>query len=119
MHDPTEGGVITAVHELAEAAELGVRLDRSAIPVLPECGVICDAAGLDPLGLLASGALLAALDPGEVPAAIETLASLEIQAVQIGELVPAGEGRLWNDAGRVGELPVFRRDELARFLESA
>ncbi len=119
MHDPTEGGVITAVHELAEAAELGVRLDRSAIPVLPECSIICDAAGLDPLGLLASGALLAALDPGEAPAAIETLASLEIQAVQIGEMVPAGEGRLWNDAGRADELPVFRRDELARFLESA
>ena len=35
MHDPTEGGVVTALHELAEAAQVGLAIDRAAIPVYP------------------------------------------------------------------------------------
>jgi hydrogenase maturation factor len=108
MHDPTEGGVITALHELAEAAGAGLRIDRDAIPVLPECRVICAALGLDPLGLLASGALLAALDPANVPAALERLGEAGIPAARIGTVVRATEGE---------PLPVFPRDELARYLE--
>ena len=36
MHDPTEGGVATALHELADAAGVGLRIDQSRITVLPE-----------------------------------------------------------------------------------
>ncbi len=109
MHDPTEGGLITALHELAEAAGVGLRVDRAAIPVLPECAAICAALGLDPLGLLASGALLITLDPREVPAALERLEAAGAPATVIGAVVEAGAG----DA-----LPTFARDELARYLES-
>ena len=35
MHDPTEGGVATACWELAQAAGVGLRVDRERIPVLP------------------------------------------------------------------------------------
>ena len=107
MHDPTEGGLVTALHELAEASQAGIRVNLSAVPVLPECRAICDALGLDALGLLASGALLATLDAGDAHRAIEQLAGAGIPAAIIGELVPPGEG----DA-----LPSFERDELARFL---
>ena len=102
MHDPTEGGIATALHEIAHAARVGLRV--GAIPVLPECAEICAALGLDPLGLLASGALLATLDPARVP---EALARLETAAV-IGEVTAEGGA----------DVPVFARDELARFLES-
>ena len=104
MHDPTEVGLITALHELAEAAGVGLRIDLAAIPVLPECRVICDALGLDPLGLLASGALLATLDPAEVPAALD-----RFPAACIGEVVAPADAL---------PLPRFPRDELARFLAS-
>ena len=118
MHDPTEGGVITALHELAEVAGVGLRIDPAAIPVLPECRTICEALGLDPLGLLASGALLATLDAAEVPAALERLRAAGIPAARIGEAVPAAEGRAIVAGNRVLPLPVFPRDELARHLES-
>src|SRR5918992_1130190 len=36
MHDPTEGGLAMAVHELASAACVGVALQRDRIPVLEE-----------------------------------------------------------------------------------
>ena len=109
MHDPTEGGLITALHELGEAAGAGVRFDRNAVPVLPECAAVCAELGLDPLGLLASGALLATLDPGSVPTAIERLRREGLDAAQIGEMVAKAEGE---------ELPIFARDELTRYLSS-
>jgi len=118
MHDPTEGGLVTALHELGEAAGVGLRIDREAVPVLPECRAICAALGLDPLGLLASGALLATLDAAEVPAALERLRAAGIPGARIGEVAPAAEGRLFVEGGRASTLPAFPRDELARYLES-
>lgn len=118
MHDPTEGGVITALHELAEASGAGVRVEREAISVLPECAVICRALGLDPLGLLASGALLAAMEESEAEPALERLRGAGIPAARIGTVTPAGEGRVLVERGRRLPLPVFARDELARYLES-
>jgi hydrogenase maturation factor len=117
MHDPTEGGLITALHELADAAGVGLRIDGKAIPVLPACRTICEALGLDPLGLLASGSLVAALDPAEVPAARNRLEACGIRSAHIGEIVPAGQGRILNDGDRSQALPTFSRDELARYLE--
>lgn len=109
MHDPTEGGVATALQELAEAAGVGLRVDWRAVPVLDECRQICAALGLDPLGLLASGSLLATLAPEDVPEALARLREAAIAAAVIGEVVPASEG---------APLPAFARDELARFLSS-
>jgi len=111
MHDPTEGGIVTALHEIAEAAGVGIRVDSSAIPVLPECRIICGALGIEPLGLLASGALLATLDPSDAEEEIGSLRRSGIRAARIGEIVLPNQGR--------GCLPVFARDELARYLESA
>lgn len=118
MHDPTEGGLITALHELAEAAGIGVRVCKDAVLILPECRTICEALGLDPLGLLASGALLAAADPGAARPAVERLRAAGIPAAVIGEARPAPEGRLLVEGDRAVPLPVFERDELARWLES-
>jgi hydrogenase expression/formation protein HypE len=115
MHDPTEGGLVSALHELAGAAGTGLRVRRAAVPVLPETRAICDALGLDPLRLLASGALLAALDPAAADAALARLHADGIPAALIGEIVPASEGRAWDDAEL---LPAAVRDELARWLES-
>jgi hydrogenase maturation factor len=117
MHDPTEGGLITALHELADAAGVGLRIDGTAIPVLPACRTICEALGLDPLGLLASGSLVAALDSAEIPAALNRLDACGIPSARIGEIVPAGQGRILIDGDRLQALPTFPRDELARYLE--
>ena len=117
MHDPTEGGLVTALHELSEAAAVGLCVDRSAIPVLPACRVICEALELEPLGLLASGALLAAVAPAEAAAAIDRLHGSGVIAAAIGEIVPLARGRTLIDRGASTALPVLDRDELARYLE--
>jgi len=36
MHDPTEGGLATALHEVARAANVGLRIQAETVPVFPE-----------------------------------------------------------------------------------
>jgi len=118
LHDPTEGGLATGLHELAEAAAVGLRVDGDAIPVLPECEVMCAALGLDPLGTLASGALLIAAAPGEAGRIAGALAAAGIACARIAEVLPAAAGRTLVEAGRPRPLPTFPRDEVARLFEA-
>ncbi len=64
MHDPTEGGLAAGLNELAMAAGVSITVREDAIPVYPEGRVVCDAFGIDPLGTIASGALLFTAAPG-------------------------------------------------------
>lgn len=119
MHDPTEGGVATALREVAAAADVGLRIDADSIPLLPECRAICAALGLDPLGLIASGALLATLPPQNAPALLAALADAGMPAAVIGSAVPPEDGLTLVRGGAERDLPVFERDELARFFAGA
>jgi len=118
MHDPTEGGVVMALHELAEAAQVGLAIDRAAIPVYPECRVICAALGLDPLGLIASGALLAVVDPAAAERALARIQDSGIEAARIGSVVDRNVGTVFTADDASAPLPTVARDELARYLES-
>ncbi len=58
MHDPTEGGVIGAMVEMALASGLEIEANSSLINIRAETSEICSALNLNPLALLSSGALL-------------------------------------------------------------
>ena len=49
LHDPTEGGVATAIHEIAAASGLGARIDNESIPILDVTRSIAAHFGIDPL----------------------------------------------------------------------
>lgn len=119
MHDPTEGGLATGLWELAQAAGLGLRVDRAAVPIYPETRALCGHYGLDPWGLLASGSLLIAAPPEDAPAIRDALIAAGREAAIIGELRPAEEGRWIEDQGQRAPLQPFPRDELARLFEGA
>ena len=116
MHDPTEGGVAAALLELATAADTGLVVDAGRIPVLPECRAICEALALDPLGLIASGALLATMPSSEAERLIAALGREGIPASVIGSVTPKSEGMRFLSGGVERPLPTFERDELARFF---
>ncbi|MBT3350716.1 MAG: hydrogenase expression protein [Nitrospinaceae bacterium] len=108
MHDPTEGGLATGLHELAEAAGLGAVIDETAIPLSSEGEAMCLSLGLDPLGVITSGALLLAAAPeGEahVRRALEESGAL---GVRIGTLHPESDGI--HLRGNKGERPLPRYD---------
>ena len=116
LHDVTEGGLATGLREVAQASGLGLAVEEGSIPVLPQCRAVCEALGLDPLGLLASGALVVTLPAGEVPALLAALEKQSIDGWEIGQMLSPEEGLLL--IGYQGEtpLPYFPRDELARYL---
>ena len=116
MHDPTEGGLATGLLEMAQAADVGLAIERDNIPVLPETRAFCSALGLDPLGLIASGSLLAAMSSEETPRLIAALEAEGIQACEIGKATPPGDGLKLITQDGVQDLPIFERDELARFF---
>jgi len=116
MHDPTEGGLATGLLEIASAAQVGILVEESKIPVLTECRAICDSLNLNPLGLLASGALIITLPCSESSKLVGILQQMGIDASIIGKVVKAEAGLKILTTKGLQDLPQFERDELARFL---
>ena len=116
MHDPTEGGLATGLHELAAAAGIGLRIEAAAIRVLPETAALCGEFGLDPLGTIASGALLVTCPEAAAADLVGALRESGIPAGRIGEVLPAEEGLTLVTPEGVRPLPVFTRDEIARLF---
>lgn len=117
LHDPTEGGLATALAELAAGAACGLSVDLDVVPVIAETAEIAEALGLDPLGLLASGALLAVVAPQDVVKALAALRDAGIAAAAIGRMTERAQGLRMQVNGVWHELPAYLRDELARFFE--
>ncbi len=109
MHDPTEGGIIGAAWEMAEASGVGFRLYAERIPVRRATAAICAALGVDPLRLIASGALLVACADGETMARA-------LSATVIGQITATSRELLHPD-GRIEGIATLDRDELYRLLE--
>jgi hydrogenase maturation factor len=113
MHDATEGGVLAAAVEMATASGVGVELYADRVPVRPETEAICSAVGVDPLGLVSSGALLVA-----TPVPDRTVAALQeagVPAAVVGRFVESG---CWKVLGcRREPLEPYPVDELWKALE--
>lgn len=117
LHDPTEGGIATGLQELAMAAQLGMMVEMEKISVLPETDFLCRKLGLDPLGVIASGALLIVTPAGESAKVVAALAREGIVASVIGRIQEKGKGIKLKKGGATIDLPSFSRDEVARLLE--
>jgi hydrogenase expression/formation protein HypE len=59
LRDPTRGGLATTLNEIALQSGVGMLLQESAIPVLPQVAGACEMLGLDPLYLANEGKLVA------------------------------------------------------------
>jgi hydrogenase expression/formation protein HypE len=128
MHDPTEGGLATALWELATAAQVGLEIDAWAVPVFEETLSLCNAYELDPWGLIASGSLLLVVDTADAQRVCSALRNADIEAAVIGRVAPRENGVLLRSSEsqssrRRGEattrqLPMFERDEIARLFDA-
>lgn len=117
LHDPTEGGVATGLHELAQAANVGLEIIEEQLPYLPATVALCNHFKLDPLGVIASGALLIASHPDYTPEIIFQLQQANIHASVIGNVQPPERGRQLVGPNGARPLPTFARDEITRLFE--
>jgi len=116
MHDPTEGGVMTGLLEMARAAGTGLRVDLDAIPILPEGAALCREFGLDPLGTIASGAILMAVPQHAAAGMCTIMAQAGYPTAVIGQVTPPEDGLQALRGGAPVTWPTFATDEITRLF---
>jgi len=117
MHDPTEGGVATALWELAQACQKSLFVQPESILVPELSSRICQYFHLDPLGTIASGALLLTVKPAFKEGVIDALTSAGISVAEIGTVSDGPCEVLYRDGLVIKALPRFDRDEISRVFE--
>jgi hydrogenase expression/formation protein HypE len=75
LRDPTRGGLVAAVVEIARAASIGVELDEAKIPVPEAVSSACSFLGLDPLQVANEGKIVAFVDPAHTDAVLDAMRS--------------------------------------------
>ncbi len=118
MHDATEGGVLGAAWELAEASGLGLKVELARVTVHPVTDKLCAALGIDALRLISSGVMLMAHPDGEGLCC--ALGAQGIAAAVIGTFLPPESGRTMTlPDGSETLLAPPARDEIYRVMAAA
>jgi hydrogenase expression/formation protein HypE len=112
LHDPTEGGLASGLHEVARAAGVTLHVTRDAVQWFAPGVAVCAALDADPWATLASGCVLATFADDTAPKAVAALRAAGFAAAVIGA-VRAGTG-VYDERGT--PLPYPDRDEVARVL---
>ncbi|NNG00343.1 MAG: HAD hydrolase-like protein [Desulfobacteraceae bacterium] len=116
MHDVTEGGLATAVSELAVAGQHHLHIDMDKIPIFEETSEICKLLDIDPMGLIGSGSLLICCMEPEADRLLARLQKAGIDAVTIGKVLEKGAGVTAKDKNRSIGWPNFETDEITRLF---
>ncbi len=117
MHDPTEGGLAGALHELCDASSVGCMVDARSIPVHSATRAICSVLGIDPMQLISSGCMLLTCDAGHADRVVSSIGAAGVRATIIGRTVSdPGTRRVVDDHGE-RPLPRPETDALWAALE--
>lgn len=114
MHDPTEGGIATGLLEVATAARVGIAVDLDRIPISNLARRLCAEFGLDPLGTIASGSLLATAAADDAPQILDTWRSHGWSGTVIGTVVPLESDIRGYSQGMETTFPRFTTDEITK-----
>jgi hydrogenase maturation factor len=104
MHDATEGGVLGGLIEVADASEVGIRVEIDRIPVRPEVRAVCEHVGIDPYVSISEGSLLATVRPEHAEGFLTALEAEGIDAADVGEITDRSEGAVLVQGGFPGPL---------------
>src|SRR5207244_13108734 len=99
--------------------EVGVGFASDGICVLDEGWALCGAFGLVPLGTIASGSLLLAVDPADADAVIAACRGAGIACAAIGRVTPASEGVRLVSAGIARPMTTFPQDEISKVVSDS
>lgn len=114
MHDPTEGGLSAAVHELAIRLKCGFLLQENGIRVFPPARSFAQFFKLDILGLISSGCLLIVLPKDDGEALVRFYARHKIKARIIGTVTKEPKVEILRKNGKRATLPYCTQDEITK-----
>jgi len=104
MHDATECGIWGGLYELAQAANLGVRIEKEQIVVEDCVEEICQYFNIDPYASISEGTLIIACREHKAQEVVETLTQKGIKSSIVGELMESGKGMVLVEGGRERKL---------------
>ena len=116
MHDPTEGGVATAINELAQCSNVGAKIWEDQLLISPETQTLCKEYQLEPLGVISSGALLISAEASYSNRILDSLRKEGIDCAIIGKVVSVENKVLIYSSGKWQPLPIFESDEIAKIF---
>ncbi|UCF83805.1 MAG: hydrogenase expression/formation protein HypE [Desulfobacteraceae bacterium] len=89
LRDPTRGGLVTALNEIALQSGVEVVIEEKAIPVKDEVRAACEMLGLDPLHIACEGRLIAFVAREDAHSVLEVMRDdpLGKDAAIIGEVI--------------------------------
>lgn len=113
MKDPTRGGAVSALSEMAEKAGVSIWLDGSAVPLSPAARAAAELLGIDPLVVANEGKALLGVHPSAVDAVLAALRAhpLGAHAACIGRVRSGTPGSVHLDTG-FGSRRLIERDDL-------
>jgi hydrogenase expression/formation protein HypE len=118
LRDPTRGGVASSLNEIAQAAQVGIQIDETKIPVNPAVRSACELLGMDPIFVANEGKLLAIVPPDSAETVLEAMRRhpLGKQAAIIGRVVEQHPGMLVARTGIGGTrvIPMQIGEQLPR-----
>ena len=118
MHDATEGGLVAALNEIADASQVGFRLDYTKLPVPPELRELAKRFHLSETQILSAsstGTLLAAVSQSQKDKIINALSNHGFDAKTIGVFTESKQ-RLIKYDGKKAEFPRKANDPYAEIL---
>lgn len=112
LRDPTRGGLVASVAEIARAAAVGIELELARIPVPEAVASACSFLGLDPLQVANEGKLVAFVDAGHSEAVLQAMRARPegADAAIIGRVVAEHPGMV------VGKTPFGTTQVIERQL---
>lgn len=116
MHDATEGGVATALRELASSSKVGLEIDGSSLYISDESKRLCQLFSIDPAGVISSGALLIGVPPSAADAVRGAIEAEGIRCDRIGMVRSAGFGIRVSSGCHQADLASFERDEIVKIF---
>lgn len=119
MHDPTEGGLASALWEISEASKKSILFRPENVIVPPLSAKIMSVFDIAPHAAIASGALLCAVPESSAAAIVSALEEAGIPVSDIGEVEDGPVGVWVEKTGGRESLPRPDRDEIARIFEEA
>lgn len=118
LRDPTRGGIASALNEIAQTSEVGIRLDEAALPVPGPVTAACAVLGLDPLYVANEGILVAIVAGESADVALQALQGhpLGADAARIGEVTDHHRGLVQMRTGIGGRriVDMLPGDQLPR-----
>ncbi len=116
LHDLTEGGLMAGIWEIATASRVGIQIEEEKVPVFKETELLCRLYNLNPLALLASGALLVVTTPVNAKKLKSIFDKKGILLTKIGKVVEPEKGVSILTKNRKIHIFTSVKDELTKLF---